>query len=158
MKTKKFGLLAIILAVTLLNLGATFNMNKASSDIGNTIATSINTAIAGGSIVIYSGTLNGASGSAPSGVLATLTIPASGSNTIAAAQGAGVTLTLGSISSVSPSANGTAATFRMLTSGSVCVFEGDVSTTSASLNLNSLTLQTTGTLAISSFVITVPGT
>ncbi len=161
MKYRRIGLLAIGIMLAMVVAAwatATFNMNKASGKIGNTYATDLNTALGGGSIVIYSGTLNGASGSAPTGVLATLTIPAAGGNTITAPDTSGVTLTLGSISGVNPSANGTAATFRILTSGAVCVAEGDVSTSGASINLNSLTLQTTGTLTLSSFVITIPGT
>lgn len=160
MKTWRSKLLTVVgmLMLAFLSINATFNMNKASGKIGNTLATDINTAIGGGSITIYSGSLNGASGSAPTGLLATIPIPAAGGNTITAPDTSGVTIALGSMAGVNPSANGTAATCRLLTSGGVCVFEGDVALSSAAINLNALGLQTSGTLTISSFVITIPGT
>lgn len=101
---------------------------------------------------IYDGT-QPATGGAATTLLAELTCNA----TFAPASSGGV-LTLNAITS-DPSANatGTATWFRIVQSGgSTHVFDGTVGTSGADLNLNSVSIVATGSVAVSSFTITAP--
>jgi hypothetical protein len=70
----------------------------------------------------------------------------------------GQVLTLNAIASdTSANATGTATWFRIVQSGgSTHVFDGSVGTSGADLNLNSTSIVTGGTVAVSSFTITAP--
>lgn len=101
---------------------------------------------------IYDGS-RPATGGAATTLLAELTCNA----TFAAAASSGV-LTLNAIASdSSANATGTATWFRIVQSnGSTHVLDGSVGTSGQDLNLNSVSIVATGTVAISSFTITAP--
>lgn len=67
-------------------------------------------------------------------------------------------LTAGSITSDSSADNsGTAAWFRLLKSdGTTVVMDGDCGTSGSDLNLSTTTIVATGTVSVSSFVLTAP--
>ena len=83
-----------------------------------------------------------------------------GTLTIAGALGtysAGV-LTFGAITSDSAADNsGTAAWFRIATSGGTAHIDGTVGTSGADLNLNTVTIVAGGPIAITSMTLTMPG-
>lgn len=110
------------------------------------IATAVGT---GGLIRIYDGT-RPATGGAATTLLAELTVSG------AFAPGASAnTLTVNAVTSdSSANANGTATWFRVTTSGGTAVIDGDVGTAGSDLNLNSTSISTGQTVAISSFTIT----
>ena len=101
---------------------------------------------------IYDGTQPATGGTATT-LLAELTCNA----TFAPAASGGV-LTLNAITSdASANATGTATWFRIVQSGgSTHVFDGTVGTSGADLNLNSVSIVATGSVAVSSFTITAP--
>jgi hypothetical protein len=101
---------------------------------------------------IYDGS-QPATGGAATTLLAELTCNA----TFAPAASGGV-LTLNAITSdSSANATGTATWFRIVQSGgSTHVFDGTVGTSGADLNLNSVSIVATGSVAVSSFTITAP--
>jgi len=101
---------------------------------------------------IYDGTQPATGGTATT-LLAELTCNA----TFAPAASGGV-LTLNAITSdSSANATGTATWFRIVQSGgSTHVFDGTVGTSGADLNLNSVSIVATGSVAVSSFTITAP--
>ena len=102
-----------------------------------------------GKIRIYSGTRPATGGTATT-LLAELPCSA----TFAPAASAGV-LTVNAITSdASADATGTASWFRVLTSANAAVIDGDVGTSGADLNLNSVSLTAGGSVAITSFTIT----
>ena len=113
----------------------------------------ISTAVgSNGKIRIYDGTPPADAGTALSGntVLADLTCSA----TFAGAASAGV-LTVNAITSdTSADATGTASFFRVLTSGNAAVIQGAVGTSGSDLNLNTTSISSGATVAISSFTIT----
>lgn len=99
---------------------------------------------------IYNGT-RPATGGTVTTLLAELTCSASA---FAAAASSGV-LTLNAITSDSSAdATGTATWFRIVTSGNTFVMDGDVGTSGSDLNLNSTSIVATGTVAVSSAVLT----
>lgn len=101
---------------------------------------------------IYDGS-RPATGGAATTLLAELTCNA----TFAPAASGGV-LTLNAIASdSSANATGTATWFRIVQSnGTTHVLDGSVGTSGQDLNLNSVSIVATGTVAISSFTITAP--
>lgn len=100
---------------------------------------------------IYSGTRPANVAAAITGtLLAELTCNA----TFAPSSSGGV-LTLNAITSATASATGTASHFRLWNSaGSTAMIDGDVSTSGADLNLNSVSLTSGGSVAVTSFTIT----
>lgn len=109
------------------------------------ITTSVGTS---GKIRIYSGT-RPATGGTETTILAELPCSA----TFAPAPSGGV-LTVNAITSATASATGTASWFRILTSANAAVVDGDVGTAGSDLNLNSTSITSGGSVAISSFTIT----
>lgn len=101
---------------------------------------------------IYSGSRPATGGTATT-LLAELTCNA----TFAPAAAAGV-LTMNAITSDSSAdSTGTASWFRMVKSdGTTHVLDGDVGTSGSDLNLNSVSIVATGSVALSSFTITAP--
>lgn len=101
---------------------------------------------------IYDGSRPATGGTATT-LLAELTCNA----TFAPASSSGV-LTLNAITSdSSANATGTATWFRIVQSGgSTHVLDGDVGTSGADLNLNSVSIVATGSVAVTSFTITAP--
>lgn len=98
---------------------------------------------------IYSGTRPATGGTATT-QLAQLTCNA----TFAPASSGGV-LTLNSITSAAAGATGTATWFRLFKSdGSTIVFDGDVGTSGADLNLNSTAISSGATVSVTSATIT----
>lgn len=82
-------------------------------------------------------------------LLATLTVPSWGT----ASSG---TSAAGSITNVTAAATGTASWFRLATSGGTTILDGDCGTgTSGDLNFSTLSFVSGGTVAISSFSLTV---
>jgi hypothetical protein len=81
--------------------------------------------------------------------LATPTLSA----TFAPAAAAGV-LTANAITTQNAVATGTAAFFRILTSGGTCVYQGTVGTSGQDLNLNTLSIVSGGPVAVSSLTLT----
>lgn len=110
----------------------------------------ITTAIgASGKLRIYDGT-RPASGGAATTLLAELPLSA----TSAPAASGGV-LTFNAITNDSSAdATGTATWFRVTTSGGTFVIDGNVGTSGADLNLNTVSIVAGGPVAVSSFVIT----
>jgi hypothetical protein len=102
---------------------------------------------------IYSGTRPANANTALSGntLLAELTCNASAFGSVTN----GV-LTAGAVTSdSSANATGTASFFRLVKSdGTTVVMDGDIGTSGADLNLNTVSIVSTGTVAVSSFVIT----
>lgn len=99
------------------------------------------------------------SGTRPANVAASITgtllAELTGNATFAPAASGGV-LTLNSITAdASADATGTATHFRLWNSaGSTAMIDGDVSTSGADLNLNSVSLTAGGSVAVTSFTIT----
>ena len=109
------------------------------------------TALAGGSALlkIFSGS-RPATGGAETTQLAELVCNA----TFAAAASGGV-LTLNAIADdTAADATGTASWFRIESSGATHVMDGDVSTSGADLNFDSVSFVADGTVSVTSFVIT----
>jgi hypothetical protein len=130
---------------------------RVATTVRNAMLDAINTALNAGSgagtIKIYSGTQPANGDAAESGtLLATLTLtdPAAG------AASAGV-LTLSTITEdASADATATATWARLEDSAGTNVFDGDVGTASAMINLNTTAIVTGGPVRITSFTITMP--
>lgn len=110
------------------------------------LATQLATDLSAGHLKIYSGTYNTGT------LLADLTLPSmSGSNV------ASGVLTFPAITQVNASQSGTAAYFVLQKSdGSTEVCHGDVSTSGATVNLNTTALVSGGPVAVTSAALTVP--
>ena len=121
-----------------------------STTCRNGMLDAITTAVgASGLLRIYDGT-RPATGGAATTLLAELTCNA----TFAAAASSGV-LTLNAITSdSSANATGTATWFRITTSGGTAVIDGNVGTSGSDLNLNTTSIVSGGTVAVTSFTIT----
>ena len=112
----------------------------------DTITTSVG---ASGLLRIYDGS-RPASGGTATTLLAQLTL----NSTFAGAASSGV-LTLNAITSdTSADATGTATWFRITTSGGTFVIDGNVGTSGSDLNLNTTSIVSGATVAVSSFTIT----
>jgi hypothetical protein len=124
-----------------------------STTLRNAQLDAVTTAVgASGKLRIYSGTRPANVAAAITGtLLAELTLNA----TFAPAASSGV-LTLNAITSdASADATGTATHFRIFQSnGTTAVVDGDVSTSGADLNLNSVSITIGGSVAVTSFTIT----
>ena len=106
---------------------------------------------ASGLLRIYDGTRPASMGTATT-LLAELTCNA----TFAPAAGSGV-LTLNAITSdTSANATGTATWFRITNSGGTAKIDGNVGTSGSDLNLNTASIVTGATVAVTSFTITAP--
>jgi hypothetical protein len=121
-----------------------------STTLRNAKLDAITTAVgASGFLRIYDGSRPATGGSATT-LLAELTLNA----TFAPAASGGV-LTLNAITSdTSANATGTATWFRIVTSGATFVIDGNVGTSGSDLNLNTTSIVTAATVAVSSFTIT----
>jgi hypothetical protein len=132
---------------------ASFILN---TPIMNDIANAINNDSSNGFLQIYTGAGPGP-GNAPTGtLLANLTLPPAANNTVAN----GV-ITFGAISQVNANNTGTANYFMLFKSAGPgnaanCIAQGDVSTSGATLNLNTTSIVANGPVAITAFSITVP--
>lgn len=124
-----------------------------STTLRNAQLDAVTTAVgASGKLRIYSGTRPANVAASITGtLLAELTLNA----TFAPAASGGV-LTLNAITSdTSADATGTATHFRIFQSnGTTAVIDGDVGTSGSDLNLNSTSLTTGGSVAVTSFTIT----
>jgi len=119
----------------------------------NAMLDAITTFAAGsGKLRIYDGSRPATGGTATT-LLAELTLNA----TFAPAASSGV-LTLNAITTdASADATGTATWFRITKSdGTTHVLDGNVATSASDLNLNSVSIVATGSVAVSSFTITAP--
>lgn len=101
-----------------------------------------------GLLRIYSGT-RPAGGGTPTTLLAELPLPA----TFAPAPSGGV-LTGNPISSATAVATGTATWFRITTSGGTYVFDGDAGEAGTELILDNASIVASGTVSVSSLIIT----
>lgn len=123
-----------------------------ASGIQNDLANKMNDDLDGGKLQIYSGASPGPNQAATGVKLAELTLPGKASNSVAN----GV-LTFGAIASQNALADGTAGYFRMTKAdGTTVVCDGDVSTSGASLNLNTTAIVSGGPVNVTSFSITAP--
>lgn len=118
--------------------------------IRNVMLDVITTAVgASGLLRIYDGSRPASGGSATT-LLAELTLNA----TFAAGASSGV-LTLNAITSdTSANATGTATWFRITTSGGTFMIDGNVGTSGSDLNLNTTSIVSGATVAVTSFTIT----
>jgi hypothetical protein len=121
-----------------------------STALRNSMLDEITAAVgASGLLRIYDGSRPATGGSATT-LLAELTCNA----TFAAAAASGV-LTLNAITSdTSANATGTATWFRLVTSGGTFVVDGNVGTSGSDLNLNTTSIVSGATVAVTSFTIT----
>lgn len=108
----------------------------------------------GGTIEIRTGSMPATPATAASGtLLGTLTLSAT-----AFGASSGGTATANAITGDSSAdATGTAGYFRAKSSGGTAVIDGDVGTSGAALNLNSVSIVAGGTINITSWTFTVPG-
>jgi len=112
----------------------------------SSLATKLNDDVDTGYLKIYSGTYDTGT------LLVSLPLPAKASNSVVD----GV-LTFGSITQQNATATGTAAYFKLFkTDGTTEVAHGDVSTSGATINLNTTSIVSGGPVAITSAAITVP--
>jgi hypothetical protein len=119
----------------------------AAQSMGAALATAIGS---GGLIRIYSGSKPATPETAASGtLLATVTVTGSFTST-------GGVLTAADPAQVTPTANGTAGYFRLLTSGATAILDGTVGTSGADMNLSSTTISTASPLDLGVPTITVP--
>ena len=104
-------------------------------------------------LVIYTGAEPDPDVAATGTLLATLTMsdPAFG-----AADSDGIATASSITSDTSADATGTAAYFRILDSNSNVIYQGDVGTSGATLNLNTVSIVSGATVAISSLTLQVP--
>jgi hypothetical protein len=121
-----------------------------SPTLRNARADAITTFAAGSCLLrIYNGTRPATGGTATT-LLAELTCNA----TFAPASSGGV-LTLNAITSATASATSTATWFRIVKSGGAThVMDGDVATSASDLNISTTSIVASGTVAVSSFVLT----
>lgn len=123
-----------------------------ATGIQNDLANKMNDDLDAGLLRIYTGTSPGPNSAATGTKLAELTLPAKGSNSV----NNGV-LTLGTITPQNALVNGNAGYFRLTkTDGTTVVADGDVNTSGATLNLNTIALVAGGPVSITTFTVTVP--
>ena len=120
-----------------------------SATLRNAQLDQVTTAVgASGKLRIYSGTRPATGGTATT-LLAELPCSA----TFAPASSGGV-LTLNALTSATAVATGTASWFRFLTSANAAIVDGDVGTSGSDLNLNSTSITSGGSVAVTSWTIT----
>lgn len=79
-------------------------------------------------------------------------------NATFAPSASGGVLTLNAITQdSSANATGTAAWFRLLTSGATAVLDGNVGTSGSDMNLNTTSIVSGGAVSVTSFTLTAPG-
>lgn len=109
-----------------------------------------------GFLAFYTGSQPALNGSLTGTLLATLGFGATAFGASTAASGT-VTATANSISSATAVATGTAGYFVLLKSDNTTIVgTGTVSTTSADINLNSVSITSGATVSVTSFTITMP--
>ena len=106
------------------------------------LANKLNDDLDDGSLKIYT---------AADGLLSTHTLPDKASNTVAN----GV-ITFGAIANVNAVGTGAASYFTLCNSGGTELCRGNISTSGATLNLNTTAIVTGGPVAITSLTVTVP--
>jgi hypothetical protein len=120
-----------------------------SATLRNAQLDQVTTAVgASGKLRIYSGTRPATGGTATT-LLAELPCSA----TFAPASSGGV-LTLNALTTATAVATGTASWFRFLTSANAAIVDGDVGTSGSDLNLNSTSITSGGSVAVTSWTIT----
>lgn len=116
------------------------------------LANDLNTDLSTGQLKIYSGASPGPNSAATGTLLGTFTLPASGSNSVAA----GV-ITFGSITNVLAASAGTAGYGRFLKSdGTTVVGDGNCGTSATTIVLSTTTFTNGAVLSITSATMTVP--
>jgi hypothetical protein len=123
----------------------------------NSMMDAVRTNLAGGSIAIYSGTQPANANTALSGNTLLATLPLASPAGSASASG---TFTFGTITSDSSAdATGTASFARIFQSdGTTVVCDCDVGTSGATINLNTVSIVTGGTVALTSGTLSLPAT
>ena len=111
-----------------------------------------NSVLGGATLTVYSGTQPANANTALSGntALAIFTLPVAGSNSVS-----GGVITVGTVTSVTASANGTATFFRV-TNGGNTILDGSAGTSSADLILNATAISAGALVSILSFSYTEP--
>jgi hypothetical protein len=109
-------------------------------------------------IKIYSGTFPATADASGAGLTLLATLTCSATPFPAAAQNSGVSAvaTFNAITSATAAATGTATTFRLTTSGGTVIGQGSVGAGSGDLNLNTTSITSGSTVAITSATITQP--
>lgn len=112
----------------------------------------------GGSLKIYSGSVPTDADTALGAqvLLGTLPLTATAFGAAADANPGGRATAASITSDASADATGTAAFFRAVNAAGTCVIQGSVGTSGADLNLNSVSIQSGGTIAVTSWTFTVP--
>jgi len=131
-------------------LASNFYLSNFSSNL-EAISLNVASAFGGATLTLYSGVQPATADNVLSGntALATFTLPAAGSNSVVNNQ-----ITFGAISNVTASNSGTATFFRV-TNGANTICDGNVSTSGADLNLNSVVISSGATVSLSSFTYVV---
>jgi len=127
---------------------ATFQEGVASRNARlNALATAIGSS---GTLKIFSGALPAnCAASDPTGVLCTITLPAT-----PFASASGGSIAMAGTWSVSASGTGTAACFRIYDGSSVCHQQGDAGTSGTALILNNASIASGQTVTVTSYTIT----
>lgn len=144
----------------------TFSITSAVAEgmLGNTGGTLAAQIGSGANLVIYSGTAPANAGASLSGdtVLATLALsstPFSGYSFNSSggpdANGAAVA-TLGTVTSATAAATGTASFWRIVTSGGTAIMQGACGTSGSDLNLNTTAVTAGSTVSLTSGTISLP--
>lgn len=109
-------------------------------------------------IKIYSGTFPANADASGAGLTLLATLTCSATPFPAATQNSGTSAvaTFNSITSATAVATGTATTFRITTSGGTVLGQGSVGTSGADLNLNTTSITSGSTVAITSATLTLP--
>ena len=129
--------------------------------ISNAVAGSMLSAMAvlanNGSIKIYTGPMPATVETSTSGtLLATLTLSATAFNTPTSVPGTDAVATANAITSGNAVATGTAGYFRLLKQDGTAIWQGDVNTSGAALNLGTTSIVSGGSIAITTLTLTQP--
>jgi hypothetical protein len=136
-------------------MASTFNLSNFSANSIANSALNIAAVFGGATLTIYGPSQPANANTALSGqlALAIFTLPAAGSNTVTNPSNNAL-ITFGAISNVTASNTGTATFFR-ITNGANTVCDGSVGTSGADCNINSVSISSGATVAITAFTYTV---
>lgn len=138
------------MAIVITSAVATALDDAATAAVDDALVTSLGT---NSVLQIRTGTAPGPGNAATGTLLASVTIASWTAATPAAGQ-----ITGSDPAAVTASASGTAAHFRLQTSGGTAILEGSVGTSGADLNLNDVAIVSGGSVDLGAPVITIPVT
>ncbi len=143
----------LLLALSLVALGMAFRLGTTMrNNACNGIVDTIDQGAGAGTLKIYTSTQPGSVGGTYGTLLGTLTYsdPAFGNAATGVATASAIT------SDTNADASGTAGTFAILDSDANVLADGTCGTSGAELNFNNTSIVSGGTIACSSFTVTVP--